>query len=646
MTREQARQEIRRRYAELLTPAKKKGTFICPICQNGTGADGDGMAINRKDPERVHLKCFKCGFYGDIIDLIKQARGLSSDAEAFATVRDELRITIDETEEAGIVVRQAVPIQPEPERDYTDYFAQMNANLDGAKEYLSSRGISLETARRYLLGYDMRYKAGGDVWRALIIPTSQNSYVARNTDGKADKGARYRKTGKVSIYNAKALQNAQKRPVFVTEGELDALSIIEAGGLACALGSTSNAGKLAEYLKEHPTESVLLLALDNDEAGRKATEELERHLSGLHFAKVDIYGDSKDANEELQRDPEGLRAAIRAEEAKYKPGAATIHSFLQAISGRRYEPEKTGLIPLDNLLCGGFLRQSLIMMGAAPGMGKSFFAQQLFEGMARNGHNVLYFNLEMSREQMLARSFARIAHVRERSTMAAIDILQGYRWTREQREMIENRIAPLYIEEYAPHMVYNPAGGTADLDSILKAMEKAAERAIEAGIAAPLVVIDYLHLLRGEGREDAQTTLKRAVDAFKGYAMKYNSIVFCILAFNRASNKDGKVTQESGRDTSAIEYSGDLMLGLNFAKVEDNEESELADKIREAAREEGEKQGWTDYKLKVLKNRLQGIRGSVDLSFWGRYGLFLPKVDESTQMRIVDPDLPFTGRRI
>ena len=647
LSRVQANYQIDLEYRAFLTPAKKAGTFICPLCGNGTGDDGDGMAINNRDRKKIHLKCFKCGFYGDIVDLMQKARGYSSYMQTLEALADELNIVFEKDKPNPIMeARQAIPQPPpEVEKDYTEYFQQMTANLDGAAEYLSSRGISMETARRFMLGYDMRYKAGGDMWRALIIPTSRTSYVARNTDRNADKSARYRKTGKISLFNAKALQNAEKRPVFITEGELDALSIIEAGGLACALGSTANAGKLAAYLKDNPTESVLLLALDNDEAGWKATADLEEKLTGQHFAKVDIYGDSKDANEELTRDPAGLRDAIRAEEAKNKPGAAMILSFLQAISGRQYEPAETGLAPLDKLLCGGFLRQSLIMMGAAPGMGKSFFAQQLFEGMAQKGHNVLYFNLEMSREQMLARSFARLARVRENSTMAAIDILQGYKWTQAQRETVE-RTARAYMDEYAPHIAYNPAGSTADLDAILSQMEAAAERAKEAGIEAPLVVIDYLHLLRGNGREDVQTTVKRAVDAFKGYAMRYNSIVFCILAFNRESNKGGKVTQESGRDSSAIEYSGDLMLGLNYAKVEENTDSELADKIREAAQQEGDKAGFTDYKLKVLKNRLQGIRGSIDLSFWGRYGLFLPKVDEPSQMRIIDADLPFMGKRI
>ena len=655
MTQEQAKQAIRARYAELLTPAKKRGTFICPLCQNGTGSDGDGMGISKKDPERVHLKCFKCGFYGDIIELVKQSRGLGSDAEAFAAVREDLGIKIDGTDDPGIIVHTVPPQEEEPERDFTEYFGLMEAHLSGAEGYLSSRGISLDTARRFRLGYDMRWihpkvredqrKKGSD-WlppasRRLIIPTSEHSYIARAIDPKDD--YQKQKVGAVRFFNLEALYNAQKRPVFVTEGEIDALSIIEAGGLACGLGSANRTRDFLGYVEAHRTDNLILLALDNDEAGRKATADLEAGLKdlGLSFKAVKIYGDSKDANEELVRNPESFRAAIRKEEANCKPGAAMVLSFMQSIRNRRYEPVRTGLAPLDDVLRGGFLRQTLVTLGAAPGMGKTFFAQQVFEGMAQNGHNVLYFNLEMSRDQMLARSFARIARARENATMEAIDVLQEYRWTPEQRDLIEGKIAPYYTDTIAPHIAYNPGGSTADLDTILSQMEAAAGRAKAAGMEAPIVVIDYLHLLRGTGREDVQTVIKRAVDAFKGYAMRNNSIVLCIIAFNRDSNKDGKVRMESGRDTSAIEYSGDLMLGLNYSTVEDNTDKKAdPEELRDKALKEARTTGHTDYKLKILKDRLQGYSGSQDMTFWGKYGLFLPKLDKKSQMRIVDTDLP------
>lgn len=320
-----------------------------------------------------------------------------------------------------------------------------------------------------------------------------------------------------------------------------------------------------------------------------------------------------------------------------------IAEFMAAVQGRQYEPMPTGLAALDDIIGGGFIRQTLVMLGAAPGMGKTFFSSQVFEGMAQRGHNVLYFNLEMSRQQMLARSFSRIARERENARMTAIDVLQGYNWTSHQRGVME-RTASYYAQNIAAHMVYNPTEAAADLDIIYATMTKLAEAAEAKGQAAPIVVIDYLHLLRGQPREDAAAVLKRAVDLFKGYAIKHNSLVFCILAFGRTSNKHGQVSQESARDTSAIEYSADLMLGLNYAKVEDAtdaDEAEIA-KMREA--EKGKPENIC--RLKVLKNRLQGGCGSVDIKFSGQYGLFFDTKEKTTGWERVDVDLPesFTKR--
>lgn len=613
--------------------------YVCPVCASGSRGDTAFMIYN--DGGRFRHVCRSCNKFngGTGEDTLGALRLIwnCSENEVF--------------EKAGAAeMPPAVPPTPREEKepeDFLDYYEQMAANLDGAYSYLTSRYIGTYMARRFKLGYDMRFSrgTGGKYWRALIIPTSKNSFVARNTAADADKADRYRYVGKRSLFNTKALQNAEKRPVFITEGEIDALSIMEAGGLACGLGGTSNTKKLVEYLNNNPTESVLLLALDNDEAGVKATEDLENRLTeagkkpGIDFKRVTVYGDCKDANEALCKDHDGFWKTIHEEEAKHKPGAAMIQSFLQEITSRKYEPMPTGLEPLDEAIGGGFLRQTLVMMGAAPGMGKSFFAQQLFEGMANLGHNVLYFNLEMSRDQMLARSFARLSRQRYGADMSAIDVLQGYRWTDAQRATVE-RTASAYAAETAPHMAYNPGGSTAQLDIILEQMNNAAQRAADAGKDAPLVVIDYLHLLRGDQREDVQTTVKRAMDAFKGYAMRYNTVVFVILAFNRDSNKGGKVNQDSGRDSSAIEYSADLMLGLNYAKVEENTDSELLDKIREAAQGEYEKKGYTRYKLKILKSRMQGRKQSIDLNFYDKYGLFLPTVDKKTGMVLVDEPFP------
>ena len=109
---------------------------------------------------------------------------------------------------------------------------------------------------------------------ALIIPTSKNSYVARNTDLQAPKDQRYKKLGASRLfylgsYQGKTIKDfyeaiqGNKPPVFVVEGELDALSVYEAGGYAVALGSTSNKDI---FLKEvgflNGKNQALILSLD------------------------------------------------------------------------------------------------------------------------------------------------------------------------------------------------------------------------------------------------------------------------------------------------------------------------------------------------------------------------------------------------
>ena len=75
-----------------------------------------------------------------------------------------------------------------------------------------------------------------------------------------------RATAGLRVFNLKAIPFAEQ-PVFVVEGEFDALSIIEAGGIAVALGSSSNL-RFIEFLKSNRPKYPLILALDTDGVAR------------------------------------------------------------------------------------------------------------------------------------------------------------------------------------------------------------------------------------------------------------------------------------------------------------------------------------------------------------------------------------------
>lgn len=625
-----------REYVESITQRSKSGQYVCPLCGSGTGANRTGAFSidNKNGGER--WKCFSCNESGDIFDLVAKVEHVSS-SNAARYVIDKYGST---STEVGAMERRAAPAStasaPEA-HDYTVFLNECAAALPGspAESYLQARGLTTDTMQRFGLGYDARKQT-------VTIPyDQQGSYYGQRSINPNAAGKHYNLRGiQMPLFNAAALYSSAP-VVFVVESPLCAISITQEGGTAVAISGTGGIARLKEQLERKPTAATLIVCLDNDEAGRNAKAEMETALSKLGVFYVDgaaaIMGETeepastsyrKDPNDVLQKDgSDALRRFVadavdeamkeqRAmsqavdEERQERTGARMIESFLQAVQTHKYEPLPTGIADIDRALYGGFMRQQLIVLGAAPGVGKTALAQWIFEGMAQKGvSSCVYLNLEMSREQILARSLSRIA-ARQGKNINPLQVMKGYNWTAEQKAAVM-AAAQEYKEQIAQRMIYNPDGITTDLDGILAYLEDEARRAEQMQQSAPVVVLDYLQLLTGQPREDAAAVIKRAVVALKGYAIRHNSIVFLIIAHNRQANSTGSVSMEAARDTSAIEYSADLQLALTFTGcLERNKKP--AKKPEDLLTEERR-----NITLRILKGRFGGIGTDVDLYFNG-----------------------------
>jgi len=251
---------------------------------------------------------------------------------------------------------------------------------------------------------------------------------------------------------------------------------------------------------------------------------------------------------------------VAADQQQKEPQRGSIDDFLKNIQSEKYKPYETGLQFFDNLFCGGLMRGTLTILLAAPGAGKTALCAQIGEAIAEHGRPVLYLNLEMTADQMLARSISgRVAQAGVKAS--ALDVLQGYRWTDEQLEAIIKATAE-YKEKVYPNMQYCKENIGADLREIKKYLHAVGTRAINEGKEAPVFILDYLHLLTGG--KDAQDTIKQAIGILKDYARNFDTMSFAISAINRSSADDGRIKMTSGRDSSGIEYTGDYILGLNY----------------------------------------------------------------------------------
>lgn len=267
---------------------------------------------------------------------------------------------------------------------------------------------------------------------------------------------------------------------------------------------------------------------------------------------------------------------------------ATHDNVLEKMLGicrtREYQPIRTGVNAIDRALNGGFTRKQLVMVGAAPGAGKTTLMQWLLEGVASGDspQDVLYINMEMSRDQLLARSLSRILWERMETHLTSLEIMRGYQMTEYAWGKVE-AAAKIYEREILPHFDYNPPGVSAKMTDILKLLYTIGEACKAEGRPAPIVCIDYLQILDveqvpevidntltiGKVYRDPVEGLKASIKAFKDFCIRYSTVVITIMANNRASNKSGVADMESGRDTSAIEYSADIMIGLTYTAIDE-----------------------------------------------------------------------------
>lgn len=307
-----------------------------------------------------------------------------------------------------------------------------------------------------------------------------------------------------------------------------------------------------------------------------------------------------------------------------KSSVELFDDFMGKVQTKAYEPLQTGMQAFDRLLGGGIQRQALVILSAAPGTGKTTLVQQIFETMAAHGTDVIFLNLEMSREQLLARSLSRMIH-RDGGSITASGILKGYAWTDEMRRYIEPAAAR-YRAQIAPCMHYNPEGCGTMLSSIIATLNNAAAAAKAAGKPAPVCVLDYLHLVTMEQREDQQEIIKKTVAALKQYAIENDTFVLAISANNRTSNSSGTVTLESGRDSSALEYTADIQLSLNYRALHEKSEityttadgrtvTEKASAGNPDHMEALQKEKPRKMLVQVLKNRMTEPGGKLYLNF-------------------------------
>lgn len=646
---------IRGQANEYLSRDKSGKGFICPICGSGSGKNGTG--ITTKD--RVHFTCWAgCFKNSDVIDIIGKKYGLEDFQDKLKKAAEIFNI---DTPEGDIIINKknktkeskgnrSFSLKADKDQDSAksmpvnskfspcaSFFLEANKNLNKTDYH---RGISLETLNRFRIGFVENWRHPNfsrqtPLTPRLIIPTSENSYLARDTRPELDIPEAQRKyikqkVGGSSIFNSQALV-AASQPIFVVEGELDALSIIDVGGEAVGLGSLTNVDKLIELLEINKPQQPLILLLDDDEAGRSAKSKLSNTLKGLKFAFYEPEESLgyKDPNEALNANIGEFRGFVdrvknmSQEKIKAESVFYSLENFLETIKKPRTVFISTGFKDLDNLLDGG-LSAGLYVVGAISSLGKTTFVSQIADKAAMQDQDVLFFSLEMSKNELIAKSISRLTYQRDRTNAkTARGILMRYNSCGAyERDLIKNSVDD--YKKFAKHLYIHEGAGNIGTEEI----KQKVENHIKITGIHPVVVIDYLQILAPyDIRATEKQNIDKSVLELKRLSRDNNLPVIGISSFNRL-NYTTPVNMASFKESGAIEYSSDCLIGLQFEGmdyVDCESEKDRSKRVQTLVRENIEN-GKTSEKpqkiqAKILKQR-NGSKGDVFLDFWPKFNYF------------------------
>lgn len=312
----------------------------------------------------------------------------------------------------------------------------------------------------------------------------------------------------------------------------------------------------------------------------------------------------------------------------------------------------SGFSELDKKLDGGFMGEQLIFLGAISSLGKTSYALQIATQIAEQGKDVLIFSLEMSKNELNAKTISRYTHIltsgkkdqyRQKYRLTTRDILSGRVGDMVFKQAQDDK-ARLFIEalEATKKIAGNVRIFVGENDVDVDKIRAVVDTHVKATRKKPFVIVDYLQILQPS--DEAKTTDKRLltdydVTRLKVVSRDFHIPVLVISAFNRTSYLE-PVSMSSFRESSGIEYSSDILLamqydGMDYQKHWFTRKSGKKTQVFESQQDHNtrvrelldkmDKDGSNGLELpielKILKNR-NGTKGSLYYGFLPAYNYY------------------------
>lgn len=659
---------------------KSSGGYLfknCPMCNSTSSKSGDAGHFYINPNTNSYSSFSGCCKGGSIIDFLMEFYNLDK-KEAIDKAKDIAGIRrsggnnqmnndtkpstnsqSNKQEEARKEAEKKEFIKNQKRQFIVDNLAKQSPeNKQKVYEYLASRGISKEIGDKYHLFISNEVyedkNIGTEGTSRIVIPIYYDnepmSYVARALTEVEGRAKALNSAGPqipLNIeYITKELQPGEDKFIYICEGWADALSFEDVGKKAIALHSTQQINKLKERIESNiftASKYVYMLCCDNDEAGHKANSELAEYFTekNINYHKVQIPKEYKDINEwYIETGDKDIFKGLLNPFKNQTVLNYIDNSFLKDIERMKgFKGRSTGFKNLDKEING--VVPGLYVLGAISSLGKTTYITQLADQMASRGEHIIFFSLEQSRFELVAKSISRqtcILNPKEAKTSLAI--------------MQNTDVADITIkavEQYQP-IAHNTIIVEGNFNINVISIREYVEQYIAFTGIKPVVVLDYLQILRPiNDRLTDKQQVDYNVTELKRISRDYDIPIFVICSFNR-DNYTTTVDFTSFKESGAIEYSADVVMGLQLKVMEEIQEmkkptvSQIRNKINDAKNETPRR-----VELIGLKNRNGKSYFKCNYKYYPAFNYFeeadtIPEYTNNQTRRgynSFDTDLPF-----
>lgn len=375
-------------------------------------------------------------------------------------------------------------------------------------------------------------------------------------------------------------------PVSV-KSALDSVGQFEQVGGMAFLASLINAVPTSAHI-EHYSKVVA-----EKSRARKVIKDLSQSISS-------VYDGQKDLNEILSQTEQNLSTISNEQKKGFRPIIDVIDSTQSILDERSQKVgdvtgTSTGFTDFDQITTG-LHEDNLIIIAARPAMGKTAFALNIAQNVAKNSDKaVAIFSLEMGAESLVERMLS------AEGLIPSYHVRTGNLTESEWRRMIsaQERLArgKIFIDDTAGVKISE--------------IRSKAKRLAQENDGLGLIVIDYLQLIEGRGRENRQQEVSEISRQLKILAKELKVPVIALSQLSRGVDQrnDKRPILSDLRESGSIEQDADIVAFLYREAYYKRDEQEEPDNVTEL----------------ILEKNRHGSLGTVQLFFLKEYAKFSNK---------------------